>query len=158
MFISDFWEDFLESNFSINFLISSVLVSLNPVSLNQLPEIEKKNEIRIAIKRLIFVLSNEKHKASLPESHVRFQSQRTKPAVLFEWTNGQNIYTSFSLFYVSRLYKFLFFCCLVDNQVKKLSKNFRNGYFHIELSITQKQPLKVFHLKMCSQKFHKILF
>ena len=51
---------------------------------------------------------------------------------------SQNIYTSFFLFYISKLYEFLFFCLLVDNQVTAFFKKFRNGYFHIELSILKK--------------------
>ena len=36
-------------------------------------KLEKKNEIRINChKTLIFILSNEKHKALLPRSHVKF--------------------------------------------------------------------------------------
>ena len=63
---------------------------------------------------------------------------------------SQNIYTSFSLFYISKLYKFLFFCLLVDNQVTELFKKFRNDYFRIEHSITQKQPPEVFYVKSYS--------
>ena len=36
------------------------------------PETEKKNRNYNCHKTLIFVLSNEKHKASLPGSHVKF--------------------------------------------------------------------------------------
>ena len=64
---------------------------------------------------------------------------------------SQNIYTS-----ISKLYKFLFFYLLVDNQVTELFKNFRNSYFRIELSITQKHPLEVFYVKRCS--FTKFFF
>ena len=53
---------------------------------------------------------------------------------------SRNIFTSFSLLYISKLYKFLdlklLFYLLVDNQVTEFFKEFRNGYFCIELSIT----------------------
>ena len=53
---------------------------------------------------------------------------------------SQNIFTSFSLLYISKLYNFLdlklLFYLLVDNQVTEFFKEFGNGYFCIELSIT----------------------
>ena len=56
------------------------------------PEIEKKKLKRNpnCHKTFIFVLSNEKHKASLPGSHVTFQSQWPKPRYYLNemWTCG----------------------------------------------------------------------
>ena len=53
---------------------------------------------------------------------------------------SRNIFTSFSLLYIRKLYKFLnlklLFNLLVDNQVTKFFKEFRNGYFCIKLLIT----------------------
>ena len=53
---------------------------------------------------------------------------------------SRNIFTSFPLLYIRKLYKFLdlklLYYLLVDKQVTKFFKESRNGFFCIELSIT----------------------